>query len=152
MAKWILLAHLLGASTWFGGTVYVEGLMAGAKRTKDPETIMMVGLKVAKTNQRVLVWAGYVTLIFGVWMVFISVYEFEMLFITIGLSVAIIGLALGQFLSKPKVAEVEEIVAERGLADPEAITKMKVVGTLGHVMTLLLAIAMIVMVLQPGLT
>jgi uncharacterized membrane protein len=150
MEKWILLAHVLGGATWFGASVYIEGLMASAARTRDPETIMVVGLKVAKTNQRVLGGAGFVTLIFGTWLVFESVYEFETLFVSVGFAVAIIGLAMGFFIFKPKGEEVEEIVAERGLTDPEAMAKMKTLGNLGHVMTLLVAIAMIMMVLKTG--
>ena len=150
MTEWILLAHILGASTWFGAQVYIEALMASAARTKDPETIMTVGLKVIRTNQRLLGAAGLITLIFGTWLVIESQYDFEMLFITIGFAVAIIGLALGVFLFKPKGEEIEEIVAERGPTDPEAMTKMKSLGNLGHVMTLLISIAMIVMVLKPG--
>jgi uncharacterized membrane protein len=151
MVKWILLAHVLGGATWFGAHVYIESLMASAARTKDPETIMTVGLKVAKTNQRVLSGAGFVTLIFGVWLVLESVYDFETLFVTVGFAVSIIGLAMGFFLFKPKGAEIEEIVAERGLTDPEAMAKMKSLGNLGHVMTLLVSIAMIMMVLKTGL-
>lgn len=150
MVKWILLAHVLGGSTWFGASVYVEGLMASAARTKDPETIMTVGLKVAKTNQRVLSAAGFVTLIFGVWLVLESVYDFETLFVTVGFVVSIVGLAMGFFLFKPKGEEVEAIVAERGLTDPEAMAKMKSLGNLGHVMTLLVSITMIMMVLKTG--
>jgi uncharacterized membrane protein len=150
MVKWILLAHVLGGSTWFGASVYVEGLMASAARTKDPETIMTVGLKVAKTNQRVLSAAGFVTLIFGTWLVLESVYDFETLFVTVGFVVSIIGLAMGFLLFKPKGEEVEAIVAERGLTDPEAMAKMKSLGNLGHVMTLLVSFAMIMMVLKTG--
>lgn len=150
MVKWILLAHVLGGATWFGAQVYIEALMAGAVRTRDPETIMTVGLKVAQTNQRVLTGAGLVTLIFGTWLVFESVYEFEMIFVTIGLAVAIIGLALGMFVFKPKGAEIEAIVAERGLTDPEAVAKMKSLANLGHAMTLLVTIAIVLMVLKPG--
>jgi uncharacterized membrane protein len=150
MVKWILLAHVLGGATWFGASIYIEGLMASAARTKDPETVMTVGLKVAKTNGRVLMGAGFITLIFGTWLVFESAYSFEMLFVTVGFAVAVIGLALGFFLFKPKGAEVEAIVAERGLTDPEAMAKMKNLGNLGHVMTLLVSIAMIMMVLKTG--
>ena len=150
MTEWILLAHVLGASTWFGAQVYIEALMASAARTKDPETIMTIGLKVTRTSQRLLGAAGLITLIFGTWLVFESIYDFEMIFITIGFAVAIIGLAVGVFLFKPKGEEIEEIVAERGLTDPEAMAKMKSLGNLGHVMTLLISIAMIVMVLKPG--
>jgi len=150
MVKWILLAHVLGGATWFGAHVYIEGLMASAARTRDPETIMTVGLKVTKTNDRVLGGAGLVTLVFGIWLVFESVYDFEMIFITIGFAVAVIGLAMGIFIFKPKGVELEELVAERGLTDPEAMAKMKSLGNLGHVMTLLVATAMILMVLKPG--
>ncbi|MDK1018659.1 MAG: DUF2269 family protein [Actinomycetota bacterium] len=150
MVKLILLVHVLAGATWFGAHVYIEGLMASASRTRDSETIMRVGLRVAQTNRRVLVGAGAITIIFGAWIVFVSVYTFEMLFVAVGLAVSILGLALSLFIFNPKVDEIEAIVAERGLTDPEALAKMKSLGHVRHATTLLLTTAMVLMVLQPG--
>lgn len=148
--QWILLAHVLGAATWFGAHVYVEGMMASATRTKDPETIMTVGLTVVKTNQRVLVGAGLVTLIFGIWLVVESVYDFGMIFVDVGLIATTIVLALSLLIVGPKGKEMAKLVAEHGLTDPEAQGKMRHIGKLSRVMTLLVAVAMILMVLKPG--
>ena len=148
--EWILLAHALGGAMWFGGQVYTEGLIASAARTRDPETIMTVGLRAAKTSQRVLGGAALITLVFGTWIVFESVYTFEMIFVTVGFAVAVIGIALSRFIVKPKTDEIEAIVAERGPTDPEALAKLKGLGNIGHAMTLLLTIAMILMVLKVG--
>jgi len=149
--KLVLLAHVLGGSLWFGAHVYVEGLMAAASRTGDPETMMTVGLKVGKTNNRLMPLAGVVTGVFGVWLVLGSSYFFEMTFVTIGFVVVLLGLALGVFYFKPKFEDVEALVAEHGLTDPDASKKMKSLNSTGHLMTVLVSIAMIAMVLKPGL-
>ncbi len=148
--EWILLLHVLAGAALFGGQFYVESLMASAARTKDPETIMTVGVKVGLTNMRIFPAAGFVVLITGIWIVLQSVYEFEMLFVTIGFALTLLALANGLFILKPRVAEIGELVAEKGLTDPETMAKAKSVGNLGHIQTLLVSIIIVVMVLQPG--
>lgn len=149
--RWVLLIHVLAGAMLFGGLVYVEALMAAAVRTKDPEMIMTVGGKVGPTNTRLFAPAGVVALISGVWIVVESVYEFEMLFVTIGFVLTIIAIAIGLFYLKPGGVELAELVGEHGLTSPEAMAKAKVLGNVGHVQTLLIAVVMIVMVLKPGL-
>jgi len=149
--KWVLLIHVLAGAVLFGGQFYVEALMAAAARTKDPATIMTVGGKVGPTNGRLFPVAGILVLITGVWIVLDSVYEFEMLFVSIGFALTIIALTIGLFFLKPGLAELGDLVAEHGSTSSEAMAKAKSLGTLGHVQTLLVTVIIIVMVLKPGL-
>jgi uncharacterized membrane protein len=148
--KWVLLAHVMAGASWFGGQVYVEALLASAARTGDPQTLMTVGVRVGKTNTRVFTVAGILALVFGTWIVLDSLYAFEMLFVTLGLAITIVALTVGFFLLKPKSEELDELIAEKGILDPEAMAFAKSIGNLAHVQTLLITIVMILMVLQPG--
>ncbi len=148
--KWVLLAHVMAGTTWFGGQVYVEALMASAVRTGDPGTIVTVGVRAGNTSNRIFSIAGILAVISGVWIVLNSVYTFEMLFVTLGLGITVIALAFGFFILKPKDAELEVLVAERGLLDRETMAFARSVGNLAHVQTLLVTIVLILMVLQPG--
>lgn len=150
MEQWILLLHVLAGATWFGGHVYTEALMASAARTGDPETIMRVGVRAGTTNGRLFGVAGTVTLLSGIWLVIESVYEFETAFVAIGMAVTVIALLMGFFLLKPREAALEWMVEERGFTDSEAMAAAKRLGNLGHVMTLFVTIAIILMVLKPG--
>lgn len=151
MYKWILLGHAIGAAIWFGGSVYIEGLMASASRTKDESTYMTTILRVINTNTRIFTGAGIITVLFGIWLVIDGGSEFEDLFVSLGFVLAIAAITLGLFLFKPRGEEIETLVEENGLTDSAALDKAKSLMTMGHVQTLLIAIAFIVMILQPGL-
>jgi len=142
----------MAGAFWFGGQVYIEGLMASAARTKDAATIMTVGGRVGETSQRLFLGAGILVLITGPWMVIDhGAFSFDMAFISIGFAVAVFAIALGLFYLKPKEEEVRQLVVEHGLTSPEAMAKAKEIGNVSHLVTLLLTIALIVMVLKPGL-
>ncbi len=152
MSELIEVLHVMMAATWFGGQVYVEGLMASAARTKDPVVIMTVGGKVGQTSLRLFTIAGVLVFLTGIFMVFDSkrAWEFEMLFVVIGFVVAVLVMTLGVFYFKPKGQELGEIIREHGLTSELAMAKAKQIGNISHVATLLLTIALIVMVLKLG--
>lgn len=150
--EWIKLGHVLFAAIWFGGTVYVEAIMASAARTNDPQIRGVIAMRVGKTNPRLFGTAGILTLVFGIWLVIDSPgWEFSDVFVSIGLLVAIIGIVAGIAFFGPQMKKIEAIVAERGPMDPEVAERGGRVGMVAHVMTLLLLIAMAVMVIKPGI-
>jgi uncharacterized membrane protein len=148
--EWIKLGHIVAAAVWFGGTVYVEALMANASRTGDPQIMGTVAMRVGRTNPRIFGGAGILTLGFGIWLVLAEdAFEFSDLFISVGFLVAIIGIAAGLFFFAPQMKKIESLVTERGPADPEVAERGKRISMVAHMMTLLLAIAMVFMVIQP---
>lgn len=149
--EWILLGHIAAAAVWFGGTVYVEALMANAARTGDPQVMGTVAMRVGKTNPRIFGGAGVLTLGFGLWLLLVedSVWEFSDLFVSVGFLVAIIGIAAGIFFFTPQMNKIEAIIAERGPSDPEIQERGMRISMVAHMMTLLLTIAMVFMVIKP---
>lgn len=150
MYKWILLGHLVGAATLFGAHVYAESLMAGALRTSEPGGYMLIMLKASNAADRVMGVATVLTLVFGIWLVVDTSWDWGDLFVTIGLAAIILGFAVAQFLMSPRLKEVKELVEENGPSDESAVAKMKSYGNLIHVESLLIAVAFVVMVLKPG--
>ena len=152
MTDLFLVLHVLGAAIWFGGAVYVEGLMAGAARTKDPVTIMTVGGQAGQTSQRLFTITGIIVFLSGIFLVLDSgAWEFEMLFISIGFAASLLVIALGLFYFKPKSVELGEIIAEHGLTSDQAMGKAKQLANVTHFSTLMLTIAILAMVLKPGI-
>lgn len=152
MSDLFLVIHALAGAIWFGGAVYLEGLMAGAVRSKDPVTIMTVGVQAGKTNQRLFSVAGILVFLSGILVVLdgARVWKFDMFFISIGFASSILVIALGLFFFKPNGEELEELIEEHGLTSDEAMAKAKQLGNMGHFVTLMLTIAMLAMVLKPG--
>lgn len=149
--KWILLAHAIGGATLFGAHVYLESLMATAARTKEPGGYMLIMLKSSTAANRVMGVASVVTLVFGIWLVIDTSYEWGDLFVTIGLSAIILGFAIAQFLMTPRLAEINEMIEVSGPTDSAAIDKMKSLGTLIHVQSLIVAVAFVFMIVKPGI-
>ncbi|GMQ98939.1 MAG: hypothetical protein BMS9Abin17_1477 [Acidimicrobiia bacterium] len=152
MSDLFLVLHVLAGALWFGGAVYVEGLLAGAARSKDPSTIMTVGLHAGRTNQRLFNVAGVTVFITGILIVLDGSrsWKFDMIFVSIGFALSIFVLALSLFYFKPNSEELDELIEEHGLTSDEAMAKGKQLGNMSHFVTLLLTIAIIAMVLKPG--
>ncbi len=145
--EWVELGHVLAAAVWFGGTVYVEAIMANAKRTGDPMVIGAVGRRVGNTNFRLFAPAGVLTLAFGIWLVAdSSLWEFSDVFITIGMTVSIIGIGLGIFFFKPRLDRLETILESDGPGHPDVAKIAGQQSMAGHAMSALLLFAMVAMV------
>jgi uncharacterized membrane protein len=150
--EFVVLIHVLAGATWFGGHVYVESLMAAAGRTGDPERIATVGLGAVKTNGRLFGAAGTIALLTGIWIVLATeAYEFENLFVSLGIILTVAALIYGLAVLKPREEALDELAAEKGLTDPVFIAELKKTAGLGRAMTLGVTIIIIVMVLKPGL-
>jgi uncharacterized membrane protein len=151
MIEWIIVFHVLAGAAWFGGHLFMEGMMAAAGRTKEPSTILTVNLGLVETSSRLFTVAGIIVLVTGVWIVVDQPqYGFEMMFVSIGFLVVLIGLGVGLFYFRPKGAKLKELVAQEGATSTAALATAKQLAMVSHVMTLLVTIALIVMVLKPG--
>ena len=152
MFEWIKVGHLIAAAVWFGGTVYVEALIANAKRTNDPQILGAVSMRVGKTNMRLFPIAGILTLLFGAWLVMensVDPFEWSSLFVSVGMLVAIVGLGTGIGFFMPQMKKIEAILATDGPGSPELVEIGKKISMVTHLMAAILTIAMIVMVVQP---
>ena len=149
--EWVKLGHVVFAAIWFGGSVYIEALMAGAARTKDPQVMGTVAMRVGKTNPRIFGISGVLTLLFGIWLVLDdgAGWEFSDTFVSVGFFVAIVGIIAGIAFFGPQMKRIEAVIAERGPTDPEVAERGARISMVAHVMTFLLLIAMVVMVVQP---
>lgn len=146
---WIELVHVMAATVWFGGTVYVEALMANAKKTNDPQILGAVGMRVGKTNMRLFPIMGVITLLFGSWLVTDRSVEWSEPFVSAGLLVTIIGLGMGIFFFRPQMTKIEAILATDGPASPELVAIGKKIAMASHFMAAILTIAMFFMVVKP---
>ncbi|MCB1246279.1 MAG: DUF2269 family protein [Acidimicrobiia bacterium] len=146
--NWVLFAHIIGATVWFGGAVAYESLSAVAKRTGDPAEYTRYMYSAGQASGRVMPVAALITLVFGVWLVLDGVYEFSDVFVSIGFAAVIIGLGMGLFVMMPKGKRFMELVDANGFDDPQAYTIASQIGMADHLQTLVVAIAMFAMVFK----
>jgi uncharacterized membrane protein len=151
MYKWILLGHAIGGGTLFGTHVYLEGLMAQANRSPDTSTYMAVMTRAATAADRLLGVASIVTVVFGIWLVVETAYDWGDLFVTIGMSLWLLAFAIALFLLNPRMREIKAAIAEEGPTSDAAVGGMKSLVTMIHAQSLIIAVAFVVMVIKPGI-
>jgi len=145
---WILFFHLFSVIVWMGGSIYVEALMAGAGRGDDESALVTVFRKVGATNRRLFNLAGIATIVFGFWLVGITSFEFETVWVTVGILLATVAVVIDLFYSTPRVDRVERLLVDPETSDDSVPGLLKQVTAAGHARTGLLFVAMVFMVFK----
>lgn len=149
MYKWILLGHIIGGAMLFGGHVYLEALSAAASKTKDNVSYMTVMMRASTAADRVMGLASILTIVFGFWLVFDGPFEFEDMFVGIGIVAIVAAFAISIFMMSPRLKKITSLVEQNGYGDDGAVVKMKSLVNLIHAQTLIVTIALVVMVIKP---
>jgi uncharacterized membrane protein len=152
MYDWLLFFHVLGAVAWFGGSIYVEALMAGAARTGDPRTIMRTALRVLDANSMLFTIAPGLTLLFGIWLVIEGpgVRGFEELWVSASFVLTLVVIGMGVLFFNPQGKRLAAIVEARGMEDEESRDVGRRIGTMGHASTGILFVIFVLMIFKPG--
>lgn len=149
MRDWIMLFHVLSVIVWMGGSIYVEALMAGAGRGGDEGAFVTVFRRVGTTNRRLFNLAGVSTIVFGFWLVFISPgWEFEMIWITVGILLATIAVVIDLFYATPRTDRVERMIDDPDQSADAVNAVIKQVINAGHARVGLLFVAFVFMIFK----
>ncbi len=149
MRNWVLFFHILSVIVWMGGSIYVEALMAAAGPDDEGNGLVGIFRRVGATNRRLFNIAGVSTIVFGFWLVFIVPgWEFETIWVTVGIIVAAIAVVIDLFYATPRVDRIETLSNDTE-ANTEAIPGLiQQVLMAGHIRTGLLFIGVIFMVFK----
>lgn len=149
MRDWIMLFHVLSVIVWMGGSIYVEALMAAAGRGGDEGAFVTVFRRVGTTNRRLFNLAGVSTIVFGFWLVFISPgWEFEMIWITVGILLATIAVVIDLFYATPRTDRVERMIDDPDQSADAVNAVIKQVINAGHARVGLLFVAFVFMIFK----
>ncbi|MGB5379377.1 MAG: DUF2269 family protein [Acidimicrobiia bacterium] len=149
MRNWILFFHIIAVIVWMGGSIYVEALMAAVGRSEDDSRLVGVFRKVGATNRRLFNIAGIATIVFGFWLVFIVPgWEFETVWITVGIIVATVAVVIDLFYSTPRIDRVEALVEDPEESNDAVPGLINQVLMAGHVRTGLLFVGVVFMVFK----
>ena len=147
MRHWILFFHIISVIIWMGGSIYVEALIAGAGRGGDEGALIGLFRRVGSANRRLFNAAGIATIVFGFWLVFIVPgWEFETVWVTVGIVVAVIAVVIDLFYATPRIDRVEELVTDPDTSSDAVPGLIKQVTMAGHVRSGLLLIGVVFMV------
>lgn len=151
LRDWVLFGHVLFAIIWMGGAVYVEALAANARRRSDPIAFGALFRDTAGLNQRLFTAAGVLAIVFGFWLVFITSWSFDMLWVWLSILLVGVSVVVDIFYTGPRIRTALQLIEERGPADTEALTPIDEVINAGHVRLGFLVIVLFLMIFKPVL-
>jgi uncharacterized membrane protein len=143
--------HVLAAAVWVGTAVEQQVVAARAARSGDPARLAAFVDEAEWLGVRVFTPAAITAVVFGVWMVIDSGWNFSDLWIEIGIGLFLISALMGMFFLTPQSGKVKELMATKTMDDPELQTRLRNV-TLASRVDLLILIGIVAdMVIKPGL-
>jgi uncharacterized membrane protein len=149
--EWVLFGHVLSAIIWMGGSVYVEALTANVRRRSDRIAFGATFRDIAALNQRLFTIAGVLVVVFGFWLVFITKWSFEILWVAVSILLVAVSVTMDLFYTAPRSNEALELIEDKGPADPDAAVLIDQVITAGHVRMGILVTVLFLMIFKPQL-
>lgn len=109
--------HVLAAVTWVGGALSFNILATRLRRANDPGALARVAREVEVIGNTIFLPASLVVLALGVWMVAISGWNFEDLWIGIGIAGVVATAITGSLVIGPRLKRIGQAMAQRGPDD-----------------------------------
>lgn len=148
--EWLLAIHILAAILWIGGGVMLHLIFVRTRSAGDTQTLSRL-----LTNGEWLGKAFFgplsgILLLAGIGLVLKGPWGFTDPWVIVGLvGFAASGLLGAVFLQKP-ATQAQQVLGEKGLADPEVGRLIDRVFLLSRIDTVILVLVVLDMTLKPG--
>ena len=142
--------HVLAAITWLGGNIYAQVLATKVMAEGDPVHLGTIARDLGDLGNRLLLPAAVSVLVFGVWLVAVSAWNFTDPWILIGLTGVAITIVTGAFFIGPEAGRLGALAAERDPADPEIQRRIRRVVAISRIDLVVLVLVVADMVFKPG--
>lgn len=145
----LLTLHVLSVIVWLGAALAVSLLILRFELAGDAAGKAEVNAGMDWMAPRVFIPASLATLVFGVLTVIEGPWDFDQLWVVLGLAgwLASFGVGIGYF--KAEGERLVELVAERGSEDPEVQRRIDTMEMVGRIELAVLFLVVVVMVTKP---
>jgi len=142
--------HVLAAITWVGSAIYAQALATKVMSENDPVHLANTAKDIGDLGKRVITPASISVLVFGVWIVAVSPWNFSDTWVIL----ALIGIGLtvitGAGFLGPESERLGKLVGERDPSDPEIRRRIKRVVAVSRIDLVVLILVVADMVFKPG--
>jgi uncharacterized membrane protein len=142
--------HVLAAITWVGGNIYAQVLATKVIGEGDPVHLGRLAKDLGDLGNRLLLPAAISVLVFGVWLVAVSAWNFTDPWILIGLTGVGMTIVTGAFFIGPEAGRLVALVAERDPADPQIQRRIRRIVAISRIDLVVLVLVVADMVFKPG--
>ena len=152
MYEFLKTIHVIFAAIWVGTAAQQQFAAARAQmRAKsDPKYLVEFADDAEWYGKRLFAPASGITAVFGVLLVIQSGWEFNDLWIIIGIALFVLSSIIGAAFLTPESGRLKELVAQKGMDDPEVKGRIARINMVVRVDFLILIAVVADMVVKPG--
>ena len=141
--------HVLAAITWVGSAIYAQALATNVTGG-DPARLVATAKDIGDLGKRLITPAAIAVLVFGVWIVAVSAWNFTDTWVLLGLAGIAATIATGAGFLGPESERLGKLTAERDPSDPEIQRRIKRIFAVSRVDLVVLTLVVADMVFKPG--
>ncbi len=142
--------HIVAAMAWVGGAILFQVLSIKAASSGNPAEGGRIGQLALWTGTRIFLPSSIAVLVLGVVMVLDGPWEFDELWINLGIIGLVLTVFIGMAFITPNGKRIGATVAERGPNDPFVQRLQRKQMILTRLSVLLLVAVVFDMVVRPG--
>ena len=147
----LLFFHIGAAVLWVGGSALLSLLALRLQRGGTSQQLADLAAQVEWFGLRYFMPLGIVTLVVGIALALDDRWDFEMLWIQLGMLGFLISLAVGAGYLGPQSGKLAKLIRERGVEDSQVRAKMDRLLLVARLDSLLLVLIVADMAIKPGL-
>ena len=142
--------HVLAATTWVGSVIYAQVLATKVMGEGDPARLAATAKDIGDLGKRLITPAAIAVLVFGIWIVAVSAWNFTDTWVLLGLAGIAVTIATGAGFLGPESERLGKLTAERDPSDPEIQRRIKRIFAVSRIDLVVLILVVADMVFKPG--
>ena len=149
--EFLKTVHVLLAITWLGGAITFQLLALRILKENPPTRLAPFARDTEAIGMKIFLPASIVLLLAGILMVLDTPgIDFTDAWIVIGLGGIVSTIVIGAGFLGPEAKRLAELVEEKGDTDPEVVSRISRILTIGRIDLAILLIVAANMVIKPG--
>jgi uncharacterized membrane protein len=147
--EFLLFLHIAATIVWLGAASALTLLAFGAARAGDVAAKATVNAHSEYLAVRLFIPAALGTLIFGLLLVAEGSWDFDQLWIVIGLAGFLVSFLTGILYFKPEGERIDELVERHGPTHPEVTRRIDMIEAVGRIELAILFVVVADMAIKP---
>lgn len=145
----LLLLHVVAAVVWLGSGFFLQVLVFRADRTRDRALLKSLGDSSEWLARRIFIPASLSVLVLGVVLVLDSPWEFDELWILVGLVGFLFSFLVGIGIIEPEGKRIGQTIERHGPDHPEVARRLRKINVISRVELVILYLVVADMVVKP---
>lgn len=141
--------HVAAAIVWLGSGLFLQALVYRANQTRDRAFMMSLSGSAEWMARRIFIPASLAVLLLGIVIVLDSGWQFDELWILVGLAGSVLSFLVGIGLIEPEGKRIGQLIAQHGPDSAPVAASLRKINTISRVELVILYVVAADMVVKP---